>query len=46
MVTKAAENGFDNAQCDLGCLYERGERTEKDLGKAFYWYQRAAESGK
>ena len=26
-------------------MYEKGERIEKNLEKAFYWYEKAAESG-
>ena len=29
----------------LAICYENGEETEKSLGKAFYWYQKAAENG-
>src|ERR1043165_8604559 len=42
---RAAENGNIDAQYNLGYLYEKGEGTEKDLEKAFYWYQKAAENG-
>ena len=40
-----AEKGDKVAQYNLGCLYERGEGTEKNLEKAFYWYQKAADNG-
>ncbi len=33
------------AQYNLAILYEDGEGTEKNLEKAFYWYQKAAENG-
>src|SRR5687767_5067004 len=42
---RRAENENEFAQCELGCLYKKGEGTEKNLEKAFYWYQRAAEKG-
>src|SRR2546429_181858 len=29
----------------LAIHYKNGERTEKNLEKAFYWYQKAAENG-
>jgi TPR repeat protein len=29
----------------LALHYYYGEGTEKDLGKAFYWYQKAAKGG-
>ncbi len=32
---KAAENGYEVAQYNLGYLYDKGERTEKNLEKAF-----------
>ena len=42
---EAAERGDNIAQYNLGCLYEKGEGTEKNLEKAFYWYQKATENG-
>ncbi len=33
------------AQYNLASLYYEGEGTEKNLKKAFYWYQKAAENG-
>ncbi|CAB4428138.1 unnamed protein product [Rhizophagus irregularis] len=38
-----AENGYENAMNSLAIYYENGEGTEKNLEKAFYWYQKAAE---
>src|SRR3990170_2587345 len=29
----------------IAILYENGEGTEKNLEKAFYWYQKSAENG-
>lgn len=36
---------IDIAQLNLGAQYENGQGIEKDLGKAAYWYQKAAEQG-
>src|SRR5688572_30982459 len=33
------------AQFGLASLYHYGKGTEKNLKKAFYWYQKAAENG-
>ncbi len=35
---KSVEKGYDNVQIQLGSLYEKGEGTEKNLEKTFYWY--------
>ena|SRR5688572_14335795 len=32
-------------QYNLACLYGNGKGTEKNLDKAFHWYQKAAENG-
>lgn len=42
---KAAASGDVKAMYALGCLYEHGEGTEKDLSKAWYWYRRSAHAG-
>ncbi len=42
---KAAENGDIESQYSLATLYYEGKETEKNLEKAFYWYQKAAENG-
>ena len=39
----AAENGDIQAQFNLATLYGKG--IEKNLEKAFYWYQKAVENG-
>ncbi len=33
------------AQYNLALSYENGKGTEKNLDKAFYWHQKAAENG-
>ncbi|RIA87324.1 hypothetical protein C1645_878101 [Glomus cerebriforme] len=40
----AAEKGHINAQNNLGILYENGLGIGKDLEKAIYWFQKAAEN--
>ena len=42
---KAAEQGWAQAQYNLGCCYENGEGVTKDIAKAVEWYRKAAESG-
>jgi hypothetical protein len=37
----AAKKNHKMAQNNLGLLYEKGEEVEKDLEKAFYWFNRA-----
>ncbi len=39
---ESAKNGNINAQYNLALLYQNGEGTEKNLEKAFYWFQKAA----
>ena len=41
--SKAAEQGYARAQCDLGWLYENGYGVEQDYHKAAGWYLKAAE---
>jgi TPR repeat protein len=43
--TLAADQGYTYAEASLGCCYGRGEGTEVDLGKARYWFERAAAKG-
>ena len=38
-----AEYGDANAQYRLGKMYERADRMPKDINKAIYWYNKAAE---
>ena len=42
---KAANQGVDISQYELGNLYYEGEGVEKDLQKAMYWYKKAAKQG-
>jgi TPR repeat protein len=42
-LQKAAEKGEAWAQYELGRLYENGNSVPKDYGKAFEWFQKAAE---
>ena len=41
----AAEQGYADAQCNLGYCYERGLGVEKDPKEAVKWYRKAAEQG-
>ena len=41
----AADQGYTDAENSLGCCYSHGEGTEVDLGKARYWFERAAAKG-
>jgi len=40
-----AEDNYKSSQFNLGVMYSAGKGVEKDLSKAFYWYERAAKSG-
>ncbi len=40
-----AEQGYPLAECQVGYFYLDGIGVEKDLTKALYWTQRAAEHG-
>jgi TPR repeat protein len=44
-LTLAANQGFTNAENNLGCFYRDGKGTEVDLDKARYWFERAAAKG-
>jgi hypothetical protein len=37
-----AENGIAKAQYSVGEMYEKGRGTQKDVGQAFSWYQKAS----
>jgi TPR repeat protein len=41
----AADQGFADGEYNLGCYYMEGIGTEVDLGKARYWFERAAAKG-
>jgi TPR repeat protein len=41
----AADQGLTDGEINLGCCYARGEGTEVDVGKARYWFERAAAKG-
>lgn len=43
LYLKAAEQGLDYAQYNIGICYEYGIGTEKDEYKALEWYQKSAE---
>lgn len=45
LLQKAAEEGNQYAQCDLGTIYAFGEGVPKDEAKAAEWYQKAAIQG-
>lgn len=40
-----AEKGYPLAECQIGYFYFDGLGVEKDLSKAFYWTERAAQHG-
>jgi TPR repeat protein len=42
---KAAEQGYAEAQKDLGGLYETGKGISQDNAEAARWYRKAAEQG-
>ena len=44
-TVKAAEQGYANAQCDMGWFYEKGKGVEQDYKIAVEWYHKAAEQG-
>ena len=41
----AANQGYTSAEHNLGVYYSYGAGTEVDLGKARYWFERAAAKG-
>ena len=43
--SRAAEDGNKYAQMNLGVMYERGEYVTRDLPKALFWFQKAADQG-
>ena len=45
LLQEAASMGDQKAQCILGVTYQLGDSLPKDLEKAIFWYQQAAEQG-
>ena len=43
--SKAAEQGYASAQCDLAYMYYNGHGVDQNYEKAFEWYSKAAEQG-
>jgi TPR repeat protein len=43
--TKAAAQGLDLAQLNIGGLYENGYGVPQDYDTAFEWYKKAADQG-
>ena len=43
--TKAAEQGYAQAQYDLGLCYDKGQGVTQDYTEAVKWYRKAAEQG-
>lgn len=44
-MTKAAEQGHDRAQYNIGAFYCNGEGVARDLQKARQWMEKAAANG-
>jgi TPR repeat protein len=44
-ITLSADQGYTHAEDNLARLYRDGRGTEVDLGKARYWFERAAAKG-
>ncbi len=42
---KAAEQGYADAQCNLGYCYKQGNGVTKDYAEAVKWFRKAAEQG-
>jgi TPR repeat protein len=41
----AAAQNLDEAQCELGCMYDEGDGVAQDYAEALRWYQLAAAQG-
>jgi len=42
---KAAQQGYDTAQCNLGLMFENGRGVAQDVNGAVAWYRKAAAGG-
>jgi TPR repeat protein len=45
LLQLAAAQNLDEAQCELGCMYDEGDGVAIDLAEALRWYQLAAAQG-
>ena len=45
LYRKAADQGFANAQYNLGTMYANGQGVKHDFGEAVRWFHKAAEQG-
>lgn len=45
LFNNAAEQGNEDAMWNLACAYKEGKGVKKDISKANYWLQKAAENG-
>ena len=42
---KSADQGYSNAQINLGNCYEKGKGVTQDYTQAAYWFRKSAEQG-
>lgn len=45
VIKELAESGVSAAQNTLGCMYRDGNRTEKNLESALFWFEKASDGG-
>ena len=45
LIRRSAEQGWADAQTNLGLCYDNGEGVSQDYRQAVYWYRKAAEQG-
>jgi TPR repeat protein len=45
LYKQSAELGYMSSQYSLASMYDRGLGTERDIDKATYWYEKAADQG-
>ena len=45
LIRRSAEQGYADAQFNLGLAYYRGEGVSEDETQAIYWWRKAAEQG-